>query len=320
VDFFYAFWGVEGLWDHRHLVGIRSLTREDILSILDRAMYWREFLEHSPKSSQNLSGYSMVCLFFEPSTRTRLSFEMAGRLLGMNVVSFSTEGSSLEKGESFRDTVRTIARMKPDVVVVRHRRSGIPEYIADFLSCHVVNAGDGLREHPTQALLDLLAICRKFGRVEGLRVAIVGDVLHSRVARSLSLALGKLGNSVVVSGPSTLVPEEVEVLGVKRVFPVERAIQGVDVVYLLRIQRERQEAGYFPSLREYFRFFGLRESLLSSLKDGAIIMHPGPVNRNVEIEYGLVEHDASLIEEQVTCGVAVRMAVLEMLIGEGKGL
>lgn len=247
-----------------------------------------------------------------------MSFEMAGKLLGMNVVHFSLEGSSLEKGESFRDTVRTIARMKTDVLVVRHRTSGIPEYLATFLPCHIVNAGDGLREHPTQALLDLLAMRRAFGRVENLRVTIIGDILHSRVARSLALALGKLGSQVTVSGPPTLVPKEVEALGVTRVFPVEKAVEGADVVYLLRIQRERQEAGYFPSLREYARFFGLGEELFAELKESTVIMHPGPVNRGVEIGYSFVEHGASLIEEQVTCGVAVRMAVLEILLCEGK--
>ena len=302
------------MWVHRHLLGIRPLTKGDILFILERAAHWRAFLETSPKFESVLSGYSMVCLFFEPSTRTRMSFEMAGKLLGMNVLNFSLEGSSLEKGESFRDTVRTIARMKADVLVVRHRDSGIPEYLASFLPCHVVNAGDGMREHPTQALLDLLAIRRALGRVEGLRVAILGDILHSRVARSLALALMKLGNSVVFSGPPTLVPESVLALGVERVFPVERAVEDADVVYLLRIQRERQEAGYFPSLQEYARFFGLGEGLLARMKEGAFIMHPGPVNRGVEIGHRFVEHESSLIEEQVTCGVAVRMAVLEILL------
>lgn len=306
------------MWVHRHLTGIHHLTQEDILFILDRAMHWREFLEYSPKSSSILSGYSMVCLFFEPSTRTRTSFEMAGKLLGMNVVNFSLEGSSLEKGESFRDTVRTIARMKADVLVVRHRISGIPEYLATFLPCHIVNAGDGLREHPTQALLDLLTMRRALGRIENLKVTIIGDILHSRVARSLALALGKLGNHVTVSGPPTLVPEDVEALGVARIFPVEEAVKGADVVYLLRIQRERQEAGYFPSLREYARFFGLGEKLFSELQKSAVIMHPGPVNRGVEIEHSFVEHSTSLIEEQVTCGVAVRMAILEILLCEGK--
>lgn len=260
----------------------------------------------------------MVCLFFEPSTRTRTSFEMAGKLLGMHVINFSLEGSSLEKGESFRDTVRTIARMKADVLVVRHRTSGIPEYLATFLPCHIVNAGDGLREHPTQALLDLLTLRRVFGKIEGLRVAIIGDILHSRVARSLALALRKLGSEVIVSGPPTLVPKDAEALGATRVFPVEKAVQEADVVYLLRIQRERQESGYFPSLREYAKFFGLGEELLEEFQRSVVIMHPGPVNRGVEIAYSLVEHKASLIEEQVTCGVAVRMAVLEILLCEGK--
>ncbi|MEN3187573.1 MAG: aspartate carbamoyltransferase catalytic subunit [Atribacterota bacterium] len=305
-------------WCHAHLLGIRNLSREDITYLLQKASRFREFLGDSPKNCEALQGYLLVNLFFEPSTRTRTSFEIAGKLLGMQVVNVDIEVSSLRKGESLRDTVLTLGSLRPDVLVVRHSASGVPEYLAQFSPFHIVNAGDGLREHPTQALLDLLTIQRFFHRFEGLRMAIVGDVAHSRVARSLAMGFKKLGGCVVVSGPPTLVPQEVEVLGVKRVFPVEEAIQNVDVVYLLRIQRERQDAGYFPSLKEYAAFFGLSEKCWETIKDRAVIMHPGPVNRGVEVSYSLVENGRSLIEEQVTCGLAVRMAVLETLIREGE--
>lgn len=307
-----------GEWRHAHLLGIRDLSREDIEYLLARASGFREALECSPKARQDLQGYLLVNLFFEPSTRTRTSFEIAGKLLGMEVVNVDVEVSSLRKGESLRDTVRTLGRLKPDVLVIRHSESGAPEKLARLVSFPVINAGDGMREHPTQALLDLLAMQRWFGRLEGLRVAVVGDVLHSRVARSLVMGLRKFHASVVVSGPPTLVPPEVEALGVRRVFPVEEAVRGVDVVYLLRIQRERQEAGYFPSLGEYATFFGLNRWRWETLCPQAVVMHPGPVNRGVEVEYGLVESERSLIEEQVTCGLAVRMAVLQTLIVEGK--
>lgn len=321
MDFFYwTFKGVCGVskWCHAHLLGIRNLDKEDIAYLLEKADSFREFLENSPKGCEELKGYLLVNLFFEPSTRTRTSFEIAGKLLGMQVVNVDVEVSSLRKGESLRDTVRTLGRLKPDVLVVRHSASGVPEYLAQFAPFHIVNAGDGLREHPTQALLDLLAIQRFFHRFEGLKMAIVGDILHSRVARSLAMGFSKLGGRVVVSGPPTLVPQAVEMLGAKRVFPVEEAIRGVDVVYLLRIQRERQDAGYFPSLKEYAAFFGLSDAYWETIKDKVVIMHPGPVNRGIEVSYSLVEDGRSLIEEQVTCGLAVRMAVLETLIREGE--
>jgi len=263
----------------------------------------------------NLRGYFLVNLFFEPSTRTRVSFEMAAKLLGMEVINFSTSLSSVQKGENLRDTVLTLSQMKVDVLVVRHRESGVPLYFAGFLPFHIVNAGDGIREHPTQALLDLLTIKRKFGKISGLSVAIIGDILHSRVARSLCIGLTKLGNSVVVSGPVTLVPRSIKEVGAKIVFPVEEAIQGVDVVYLLRIQRERQEAGYFPSLREYSAFYGFSEETRKLLQGNFVLMHPGPVNRGIEVASELVETPFSLIQEQVTCGLAIRMAVLDTLIG-----
>ncbi len=307
-----------GGWCKTHLLSMRFLTREDIVYLLDKADEFRELLEASPRYRESLKGLVLVNFFFEPSTRTRVSFEIAGKLLGMQVVNVDVEVSSLRKGESLRDTIRTLARLKPDVLVIRHSQSGVPEYLARFSPFHIVNAGDGTHEHPTQALLDLLAIRRTFHHFEGLRVAIVGDVLHSRVARSLSIGLKSLGSEVIFSGPPTLVPPQVEALGARRVFPVEEAITGAQVIYLLRIQRERQEAGYFPSLREYATFFGLKESLWEKAFQNAFIMHPGPVNRGVEMGYGLVEHERSLVEEQVTCGLAVRMAVLETLVREGE--
>ncbi|HSV30659.1 MAG TPA: aspartate carbamoyltransferase catalytic subunit [Atribacteraceae bacterium] len=305
-------------WAHRHLLGIGHLRREDIFFLLERAGQYRDSLDESPKQKPILAGYSMVNFFLEASTRTRLSFEMAGRLLGMDVLSFSGNASSLEKGESFRDTVRTLSRMKFDVLVVRHQSSGIPEYLSDFLPQHIVNAGDGLREHPTQALLDLLTIQRAFGDFSGITVVIIGDLLHSRVARSLIKGLTMLDCSVLVSGPPTLVPQVVESMGARVVFPVEEALRKADVVYLLRVQKERQEAGYFPSNREYEYFFGLNARHWDMVSERAYIMHPGPVNRGVEIASELVECSRSLIEEQITCGLAVRMAVLETLIRQGR--
>ncbi|MGQ9472924.1 MAG: aspartate carbamoyltransferase catalytic subunit [Candidatus Caldatribacteriaceae bacterium] len=295
---------------------MRYLEKEDIEYLLKRGNEFRELLESSSRSFQKLEGCLLINLFFEPSTRTRTSFEIAGKLLGMDVVNVDIEVSSLRKGESLRDTIRTLGRLKPDILVIRHNQSGVPEYLAGFSSFHIVNAGDGLREHPTQALLDLLTLYRQFNRLTGLRVAIVGDILHSRVARSLIMGLQKMGSEVVVSGPLTLVPPEVEALGVRRILSVEKAIEGVDVVYLLRIQRERQEAGYFPSLKEYGVFFGLH-TLQKEKEAGAFLMHPGPVNRGLELDYALVEGERSLIEEQVTCGLAIRMAVLEALVRGG---
>ena len=301
-------------WKHKDLLGINLLSKEEIEYLLERGKYFREFLDCSPKKMKYGEGYCLVNFFLEPSTRTRVSFETAGRLLGMEVVTFTSEASSFQKGESLEDTAKTLSRMKFDVLVVRHHQSGVAEYLAQLLPLHVINAGDGMREHPTQALLDLLTLQRKFGYFQGLKVAIVGDILHSRVARSLTLGLKKLGAEVFFSGPPTLLPLAMEHLGAKIIFPVEEAVKGVDVIYLLRIQKERQEAGYFPSIREYAHFFGLKEKWLDRENSRPLIMHPGPVNRGVEIGYSFTEEDFSLIEEQVTCGVAVRMATLETLL------
>ena len=305
-------------WKHRHLLGVDNLSVDEIRYLLEKGNWYRDFLEQSPKGTTILQGYYLINLFFEASTRTRTSFEMAAKLLGMEVVNFSIDISSVQKGESFRDTVRTLARMKADALVVRHRSSGIPLYLSQFLPFHIINAGDGMREHPTQALLDLLTMKRAGIDFSQMTVAIVGDILHSRVARSLSIGLKKLGSRVILSGPPTLIPVGIEVLGAQVVYPVEEAMKRADIVYLLRIQKERQEAGYFPSEKEYARFFGLKKNLLSHQGQLKMIMHPGPVNRGLEVASALVEGENSFIEEQVTCGLAVRMAVLETLIREGR--
>ncbi|MCX6090991.1 MAG: aspartate carbamoyltransferase catalytic subunit [Candidatus Atribacteria bacterium] len=306
------------MWKHKHLLGMESLSREDIGYLLEKGNAYRDYLERSPKGENVLQGYFLINMFFESSTRTRVSFEMAGKLLGMEVINFTTDASSVQKGESLRDTVRTLSRMKVDAMVVRHRSSGIPFYLSQFLPFHIINAGDGIREHPTQALLDLLAMQRSGVDFSHLTVAIIGDILHSRVARSLSIGLQKLGSTVIFSGPPTLIPRGVEVLGGEVIYPVEEAMERADIIYLLRIQKERQEAGYFPSGQEYARYFGLNSNAMDRWGKNKKIMHPGPVNRGMEIASCLVEDERSLIEEQVSCGLAVRMAVLETLLQEGK--
>jgi len=305
-------------WKQKHLLGIDHLSGDEIKYLLEKGSWYRDFLEQSPKGLTILQGYYLINLFFEVSTRTRISFEFAAKLLGMEVINFTNEISSVQKGESFRDTVRTLSRMKADALVIRHRSSGIPLYFSQFLPFHIINAGDGMREHPTQALLDLLSLKRDGIDFSRTTVAIIGDILHSRVARSLSIGLKKLGSKVIYSGPPTLIPNGIEVLGGEVVYPVEEAIRRADVIYLLRIQKERQEAGYFPSTKEYARFFGLKENPRDSLGQLKKIMHPGPVNRGLEIAPNLVEGENSMIEEQVTCGLAVRMAVLETLLREGQ--
>jgi len=304
-------------WQHKHLLGIDQLSGEEIGILLEKGSQYRDWLEQSPKGSKRLEGYYLINLFFEASTRTRISFEMAGKLLGMEVVNFTNELSSINKGESFRDTMLTLAQLKADALVIRHQSSGIPLYISQFLPFHIINAGDGMREHPTQALLDLLTMKRDGIDFTQNTVAIIGDILHSRVARSLCLGLKKLGSQVIFSGPPTLIPSGIEVLGGQVVYPVEEAVRYADVVYLLRIQKERQEAGFFPSVKEYNQFFALKENRKGFDRGLKKIMHPGPVNRGLEIDSSLVEAENSLIEEQVSCGLAIRMAVLETLILEG---
>jgi aspartate carbamoyltransferase catalytic subunit len=299
---------------HRHLLGIEPLEPREIETILDTAEGLREILDRPIKKVPALRGKTVVNLFYEPSTRTRSSFEIAERVLSADSLSIATAASSVTKGETLLDTARNLEAMNPDMVIMRHGSSGAPHMLARHCRFSVVNAGDGAHEHPTQALLDALTMRQKKGRLAGLRVAIVGDILHSRVARSNLWLLTKLGASVVLSGPPTLIPP-----GIERLAPVthriEEAVEGADVVMMLRIQMERMSGGFFPTTREYFRHFGLTEERLRRAKKDVLVMHPGPMNRGVEIASEVADGPCSVILDQVTNGVAVRMAVLYLLLG-----
>jgi aspartate carbamoyltransferase catalytic subunit len=299
----------------RDLLGIEDLTREDILRILDTAEHMQEVGLREVKKVPTLRGRTIVNLFFEPSTRTRTSFEIAGKRLSADVVNFSVAQSSLKKAESILDTARTLDAMDPDAVIVRHEVAGVPKRIADVLEAPVVNAGDGAHEHPTQALLDLFTVRQEKGRIDGLTVTIVGDIAHSRVARSNIQGFLKLGAEVRVAGPPTMMPAAVESLGVKAYRSLRESLDGADVVMMLRIQRERLEGATFPSVREYAATFGLDRQKLRYAKDDAIVMHPGPVNRGVELAHDLADHRPSVILDQVRNGVAIRMAVLYLFAG-----
>jgi aspartate carbamoyltransferase catalytic subunit len=297
------------------LLGIEGLDRSDLELILETAEHMQELGTRAVKKVPTLRGRTIVNLFFESSTRTRTSFEIAGKRLSADVVNFSTSSSSLSKHESILDTARTLDAMQPDAVVVRHRVAGVPMQIANVLHAPVINAGDGAHEHPTQALLDLLTVQQEKGRVDGLTVTIVGDIGHSRVARSNIYAFLKMGAEVRVAGPPTMLPPAVESLGVKAFTSMREALDGADVVMALRIQLERLEGALFPSIREYSETFGLSRATLRYAKDDAIVMHPGPVNRGVELSHDLADHRPSVILDQVRNGVALRMAVLYLLAG-----
>lgn len=297
-----------------NLLGLKETSREDITAILDDAVKLKkDVLEQDIKKSNILSGKSIITLFFENSTRTRVSFELASKYLGATAANISAGGSSIAKGETLIDTAKTLEAMGTDVIIIRHSMSGSPHLISKYICSKVINAGDGMNEHPTQALLDIMTIREKKGKVEGLKVAIVGDVKHSRVARSNIYGLNKLGAEVVLAGPSTLLPSNLEDMGVKVYTDVEKAVEGADVVMGLRIQLERQKKGLFPSIREYSKYFGIDERRLSLAKPDAILMHPGPVNRGVELNPQVADGSQSVINQQVTNGVCVRMAVLNML-------
>jgi len=300
---------------HRHLLGIEGLSREDLVTLLDLSDRFFEISERPIKKVPVLRGKTVINLFFEASTRTRTSFELAGKRLSADVVNVSSSGSSTSKGETLLDTAKNLEAMRPDVVVLRHSSGGAPHQLARALDCAIVNAGDGIHEHPTQALLDCATIRARLGRIEGLTVAICGDILHSRVARSNVHALGKLGAKVRLAGPRTLLPARASELGAEVYDRIEPAIEGADVVMMLRIQLERMGAGFFPNAREYSRFFGLGKKRLALTKPAAIVMHPGPVNRGLELDPDVADGDRSVILDQVTRGVAVRMAVLYLLGG-----
>jgi aspartate carbamoyltransferase catalytic subunit len=298
-----------------HLLGLEDVSAEDIENILDTAESFREVLDRPIKKVPVLRGQTVANLFFEPSTRTRISFELAEKRLSADSVNFSSSGSSVSKGETLKDTARNIEAMSVDTLVMRHPSAGAPHYLAANLDATVINAGDGFHEHPTQGLLDIFTMRRNLGRIQGLKVAIIGDIAHSRVARSNIWGLRKLGANVAVCGPSTLMPAEIEQMGVDVHWRVEEAVEGADVVLVLRIQLERQKDALFPSLREYARVFGVNSAKLAHAVDDVVVMHPGPMNRGVEIAQDVADGPFSVILQQVTNGVAVRMAVLYLLSG-----
>jgi len=298
-------------WTRKDLVSMQDIEATEIGEVLDTAESMKEIATREIKKVPTLRGKTVVNLFYEASTRTRTSFEIAGKWLSADVINFSASGSSAEKGESFLDTARNIEAMSPDVVVVRHKAAGGPALLAR----HVINAGDGAHEHPTQALLDLLTIREKKGHLEGLNVTIVGDITHSRVARSNIYAMRRMGMTVTVAGPPTLIPPACQELGVKVSHRLEESIAHADVIMMLRLQHERMTGGFIPSLREYSRVWGLGLDRLQHCRPDVLIMHPGPVNRGIEISPEVADSQYSVILDQVTNGVAVRMAVLYLLAG-----
>jgi aspartate carbamoyltransferase catalytic subunit len=303
------------IWRRKDLLGIADLSPGEIELILDTAESFREVGERPIKKVPTLRGKTVINLFFEASTRTRSSFEIAEKRLSADNLNFSTSGSALEKGESLIDTALNLQAMAPDLVVIRHAHPGVPHMLAKRIKAGVINAGDGAHEHPTQALLDAFTIRKHKGRLAGLRVAILGDIEHSRVVRSNIHLLTKMGAQVVVGGPRTLMPAAIEALGVEVAYTLEDAVRDADVIMMLRIQLERQGRMSFPSIREYFQLFGLNAARLQAAKDDVIIMHPGPMNRGVEIASEVADGPYSVILEQVAHGVSVRMAVLYLLSG-----
>jgi aspartate carbamoyltransferase catalytic subunit len=305
-------------WHRKDLLDIESLTAEEIVTVLDTARAFKAVGERAIKKVPALRGKTVINLFAEPSTRTRTSFELAAHRLSADVINFNSEASSLKKGESLKDTARNLQALNADIFIVRHSAAGAPHFLARFLDASVVNAGDGAHEHPTQALLDVFTMREKKGRIAGLKVTIVGDVLYSRVARSNIWALVKLGADVTLCGPSTLVPLVFEQMGCRVSYNVDEAIEQADVINLLRIQHERQRKTMFPSIAEYSTLFGLSKTRLARTRPDVLIMHPGPINRGVEIESEIADGERSVILEQVTNGLAVRMAAL-FLVSGGKG-
>ena len=301
---------------HRHLLDIDELARPDVERILDTAEAFYQVSRRPVRKVPTLRGKTVINLFYEASTRTRTSFELAGKRLSADVINMNVSASSVSKGEILQDTCRTLEAMRPDVVVMRHRASGAPGYVAKKVSCSVLNAGDGMHAHPTQALLDAFTIRREKRTLDGLVVTICGDIAHSRVARSNAQLLRLFGAEVRVVGPRTLLPLAADALGVRVFDRLDQAIDGVDVVMVLRIQRERLEGALLPSLREYARTFGVGSAVLDRAKSDAIVMHPGPMNRGVEIESEVADGPRSVVLDQVEAGVAVRMALLYLFAGE----
>jgi len=297
----------------KHLLGIKNLTEKDIYLIFDTAKEFKQIINRPIKKVPTLRDITIANLFFENSTRTKLSFELAEKRLSADVINFSASSSSVKKGETLLDTVNNILAMKVDMLVMRHPSPGAPKFLSQNIDATIINAGDGTHEHPTQALLDNYSIYEYFGSIKGKKIVIMGDIMHSRVAMSNIFALKKLGVDVKVCGPSTLIPKYIKSLGVDVELDVQKALDWCDVANILRIQLERQDIKYFPSLREYSQYFGVTRDILDKLNEKVVIMHPGPINRGVEIESQVADSDNSIILEQVQNGVAVRMAVLFLL-------
>ncbi len=303
-------------WTKKHLLDIESLTAEEIITVLDTARGFKAVGERAIKKVPALRGKTVVNMFVEPSTRTRISFELAAQRLSADVVNFSADASSFKKGETLKDTALNLQALNADFIIIRHSASGAAHFLSRVLDAHVINAGDGAHEHPTQALLDTFTIREKKGRIAGLNVTILGDILYSRVARSDIWALTKLGANVTLCGPSTLVPKTFEKMGCRVTHDIDEAIRDADIINLLRIQHERQRKTMFPSIGEYTQLYGLNQARLAKTRSDALIMHPGPINRGVEIDSEIADCGRSVILEQVTNGLAVRMAVLFLVNGE----
>tara|TARA_Y100000768_G_scaffold285471_1_gene219915 strand:+ start:663 stop:1589 length:927 start_codon:yes stop_codon:yes gene_type:complete len=302
----------------RHLFGLQNMPKEDIDNILDTAFKFREVLDRPIKKVPSLKGKNILNLFFENSTRTKMSFELAAKRLSADVMNFSSNTSSLKKGESFKDTIQNLHSMKVDCIVIRHSSPGSCVNLTNYMDATIINGGDGFHEHPTQALLDMMSIKEKFGKIKGLEIGIVGDVLHSRVARSNIYGLVTMGAKVTVCGPANLIPKNISDLGVDICFDLDSLIEKVDAVNILRIQRERMGIGIVPSTREYRQLFGVNQDRLRKLNNKLVVLHPGPINRGVEISSDIADGENAIILDQVLNGVAVRMSVLFLLLGGNK--
>ncbi len=302
-------------FSHKNLLGIEGLRVEEIRLVLDTAKAFKEISRRDIKKVPTLRGKTIINLFFEPSTRTRTSFELAAKRLSADTINISSSASSVVKGETLLDTVKNLRVMHPDLLILRHSAAGAPHFLARHVDVPVINAGDGAHEHPTQALLDLYTMVEHLGGVDGKKIGIVGDIKHSRVARSNILCLKKMGAEVAVCGPPTLIPRGIETMGVEVTTDFDKLLSELDVVMMLRIQLERQERGFFPSLTEYTRFYGLTKERMAMCKPGVLVMHPGPINRGVEVSPEVADGDRSLILDQVENGLAVRMALLYLICG-----
>ncbi len=302
-------------WDKKDLLGIKELSREEILLVLDTAESFKDISKREIKKVPTLRGKTVITLFYEPSTRTRTSFEIAAKRLSADTINISSSTSSSVKGETLKDTARNLESMRPDAIVIRHSMPGAPHMLAKILASSVINGGDGAHEHPTQALLDLFTIREKKGRIDGLKVVIIGDIAHSRVARSNFFTLRHFDTEIICSGPPTMIPPDIESLGVKTEYDMNKAVKDADVIMMLRIQKERGGISFIPSVKEYATLYGLQKEHIEKAKKDVIIMHPGPMNRGIEIADEVADGPYSVILDQVENGLAVRMAILYLLIG-----